>query len=110
MLTKADLCDNPDAFIQQIRDLDPMLMVEQVNSLDAATRRTLGTWCRNSQTVAFLGSSGVGKSTLVNTLNSAQLLNGETGSGYGGVFVKTIAKAATPPAHALCRYWTVADY
>lgn len=77
VLTKADLCETPEAYVDQIRSLDPMLMVEAVNSLEEATKQSLSGWCKNGQTVAFLGSSGVGKSTLVNTLTGKQLL--ETG-------------------------------
>ena len=33
VLTQADLCDNPEAFRQQVQALDPMLMVETVNAL-----------------------------------------------------------------------------
>jgi ribosome biogenesis GTPase len=68
VLTKADCSDEPQAYIEQVRTLDPMLMVEAVNSLDAASVKPLQSWCTNGKTVAFMGSSGVGKSTLVNTL------------------------------------------
>ncbi|MEZ8194180.1 ribosome small subunit-dependent GTPase A [Vibrio cortegadensis] len=68
VLTKADLCDDVEAKCQQVQNLDPMLMIESVNSLDHTSVQTLNAWCKLGQTVAFMGSSGVGKSTLVNTL------------------------------------------
>jgi ribosome biogenesis GTPase len=45
--------------------------VEAVNSKDESVIDVLRPWCRVGQTVALVGSSGVGKSTLVNTLCSA---------------------------------------
>lgn len=68
VLTKADMCDDLQGFVQQVRALDRMLMVEAVNGLDADSVSVLSHWCGVGKTVAFLGSSGVGKSTLINTL------------------------------------------
>lgn len=68
VLTRADLCDAPQGYIQQIQSMDSMLMVEPVNALDADSVSVLKNWCTAGKTVAFLGSSGVGKSTLVNSL------------------------------------------
>ncbi|OBT09496.1 ribosome small subunit-dependent GTPase A [Vibrio sp. UCD-FRSSP16_10] len=69
VLTKADLCSDTESLIQQVQALDPLLMIECVNALDYDNVQRLTPWC----TVAFLGSSGVGKSTLVNTLLQTQL-------------------------------------
>lgn len=68
VLTKADCCDSPQDYVAQVRSVDPMLMVEAVNALDSDSIKPLEQWCTNGKTVAFMGSSGVGKSTLVNTL------------------------------------------
>ncbi|GAD79675.1 ribosome small subunit-dependent GTPase A [Vibrio ezurae] len=68
VLTKADLCEDSYALAQQVQSLDAMLMVETVNALDPSSVQALAPWCKTGKTVAFLGSSGVGKSTLVNTL------------------------------------------
>lgn len=68
VLTKEDLCDDSQALKQQVQDLDPMLIIEAVNALDSDSVQSLQPWCRTGKTVAFMGSSGVGKSTLVNTL------------------------------------------
>jgi len=71
VLTKVDLIEEVEAFRAQARTLRHNLMVEAVNSKDASIIETLHPWCRAGQTVALVGSSGVGKSTLVNTLYTA---------------------------------------
>jgi len=68
VLTKSDLCDEPANYLQQVQAIDSMLMVEAVNGLDENSVKVLEPWCNSGKTIAFLGSSGVGKSTLVNTL------------------------------------------
>ena len=68
ILTKADLVEHVDEFKQQVQSLDPMLAVECVNGLSEDTNAILQPWCKTGNTVALVGSSGVGKSTLVNTL------------------------------------------
>ena len=68
VLTKSDLCDEPSSYVNQVQALDPMLMVEALDARDARCSEVLEPWCRAGNTVAVLGSSGVGKSTLVNTL------------------------------------------
>jgi ribosome biogenesis GTPase len=72
VLTKADLCDDPDSFAHRALQLLPSLRVETVNALDAESTRKLGPFCGTSQTVVLLGSSGVGKSTLVNILTESE--------------------------------------
>ena len=50
---------------------DPGLLVETVNGRDPASVARLAAWCGRGDTVALLGSSGVGKSTLVNSLRGS---------------------------------------
>lgn len=69
VLTKVDRCDKPDDYIDQAQSLDPSLEVVAVNSLDPESVSQLEAWCITGKTVALLGSSGVGKSTLINTLS-----------------------------------------
>lgn len=72
VLTKADLCLDLDEKKALVQKLDPLLMVESVNALDQQQCKRLLPWCQNGKTVAFMGSSGVGKSTLVNSLLQQQ--------------------------------------
>lgn len=72
VLTKQDLCDDTEDKVQQVQQLDSMLMIEAVNSLDMESVQVLSPWCKTGKTVALMGSSGVGKSTLVNSLVGTQ--------------------------------------
>lgn len=71
VLTKADLCDDPAAYRRRATRLAPGLVVETVDGRAAGALLGLEAWCGPGQTVALLGSSGVGKSTLVNSLTGA---------------------------------------
>lgn len=68
VLTKADLCDDPREFVSQSYSLPSVSIVETLNALEPAEVEHLLNWCSRGQTVALVGSSGVGKSTLINTL------------------------------------------
>lgn len=72
ILTKADLVDDSGDFIQRASKLAPAVQVEAVNALQVDTLTCLGPWLKSGQTIALLGSSGVGKSTLTNTLLGLQ--------------------------------------
>ncbi len=68
VLTKIDLADEIELFMEQATTLRPGLVVETVNSRDAQSVDKLRIWCGPGQTVALVGSSGVGKSTIINSL------------------------------------------
>jgi ribosome biogenesis GTPase len=71
VLTKTDLTDDPETFAAAARAIEPGLRVESVNGRDPASVARLSAWCGKGETVALLGSSGVGKSTLVNSLRGS---------------------------------------
>ncbi|MGQ3294103.1 MAG: ribosome small subunit-dependent GTPase A, partial [Shinella sp.] len=66
--TKADTADDAGLFEQQAKALQRDLPVVVLNARSADAVSLLRPWCGVGQTVALVGSSGVGKSTLVNTL------------------------------------------
>lgn len=73
LLTKADTADDAEAYQGQAAALQRGLAVVVLNPRVADAAAALAPWCGAGQTVALVGSSGVGKSTLVNTLaGSAQ--------------------------------------
>jgi ribosome biogenesis GTPase len=78
VLTKADISEGVEEKRALVQQLDPMLMIETLNALNPTECEILLSWCKTGKTVAFMGSSGVGKSTLVNTLlgSSEQLTGG----------------------------------
>lgn len=68
VLTKADLTDTPHDFVRAAAKLLPNLFVEVLDARNPGSVACLVPWCARRQTVALVGSSGVGKSTLINTL------------------------------------------
>ena len=69
VLNKSDLADDADAYLNEAKAAAPGVEVIGMSALDAENVRAhLATWLRPEQTVAFVGSSGVGKSTIINNL------------------------------------------
>ena len=73
ILTKADLADDASVFRARAEALLPGLWVETLDARSAEAATQLGPWCKRGQSVAVVGSSGVGKSTLINTLTGQTL-------------------------------------
>jgi len=71
VLTKADLTATPEHFVAEARALQSGLQVELLDGRDPAQAARLARYCGLGETVALVGSSGVGKSTLVNTLKGS---------------------------------------
>jgi ribosome biogenesis GTPase len=68
VITKADLAAKPEKTLAEASALAPGILVEMLDARETEQVEVLRPWCDTGQTVALLGSSGVGKSTLVNTL------------------------------------------
>jgi ribosome biogenesis GTPase len=72
LLTKADLVADPRSYIDAAQSVSDRVPVVALDARGPAPVEALADWCRPGRTVAFLGSSGVGKSTLTNALLGAQ--------------------------------------
>ncbi|WP_238232892.1 ribosome small subunit-dependent GTPase A [Methylobacterium thuringiense] len=82
VLTKADTVSDADTYRRQAAELQRELVVITLNPRLPEAAEALAPWCGAGQTVALVGSSGVGKSTLVNTLAG---LSQELGQQTGGI-------------------------
>ena len=71
VITKADTVESVSEFVDSAARLSPGLLAEALDARVPQAVQVLRPWCQSGQTVALLGSSGVGKSTLVNTLARA---------------------------------------
>lgn len=76
VLTKADTCDDPRTFSRQAQKLDPAMPVLCIDAKDDDGVQQVARLCRPGQTAVFLGSSGVGKTTLTNGLTGHQAATG----------------------------------
>lgn len=68
VLTKSDLCDDVEAKISDIESIAYGTDIVTTSSVEDVGYDKLMGYIKKDKTVAFLGSSGVGKSTLINRL------------------------------------------
>ncbi|MFV1635776.1 MULTISPECIES: ribosome small subunit-dependent GTPase A [Phaeobacter] len=78
VLTKTDLLADPHDYIDAARAVSDIIDVVALDARGSAPKTDLATWCKPGKTVAFLGSSGVGKSTLANALLDSQSIETQT--------------------------------
>ncbi len=82
VLTKADLAESPQSFVDQVRSLSNTAAVNVIGFDDDACLDPLRGYFGEGVTVALLGSSGTGKSTLINRLSGeARMLTQEVREG-----------------------------
>lgn len=74
ILTKADRCEDPRVFRRRAEEVSPQLKAITIDARDPDEVARLHPWCRDGQVLVLAGMSGVGKTTLLNTLTGeAQL-------------------------------------
>ncbi|MDR3614104.1 MAG: ribosome small subunit-dependent GTPase A [Candidatus Obscuribacterales bacterium] len=74
ILTKIDLVDDVSPFIHEVKEVAEGLPVLAVSSAEHAGLEALAPFRGPDCTIAFVGSSGVGKSTLINALLGSSVL------------------------------------
>lgn len=68
ILTKADQTDDPGGYVRRAERLSPLLTAVAIDATDPIDIRRLHPWVRSGDTLALVGSSGVGKTTIRNAL------------------------------------------
>lgn len=68
VLTKGDLVDNADDYVRRAEALSPHVSAITLDARDPAALDRLLPWLKPGDTAALVGSSGVGKSTILNGL------------------------------------------
>lgn len=96
VLTKVDLTDDADHFKQAARALDPDIQVECVDARDPDHLTGLHPLFPPGETTALIGASGVGKSTLINSLADADQATFEVSTFDGKGQHTTTARSLHP--------------
>lgn len=68
VLTKSDQIDDPDRAVDEVREIAPGVDVVAVSTVDGRGLDAIAKRVSKGRTVALMGLSGIGKSTLVNEL------------------------------------------
>ncbi|QQA42500.1 ribosome small subunit-dependent GTPase A [Pelagovum pacificum] len=71
LLTKADMAEDPDEYRHRATALSPLAVAETLDATDPGELSRLSGWVGTGQTMALVGSSGVGKTTITNGLTGA---------------------------------------
>lgn len=82
ILNKADLCQDNQKRMKEVSRIAPGIPVITMIALQKDSAETLYTYIKKGKTAALLGSSGVGKSTIINQLLGYQRQKVKEISGY----------------------------
>lgn len=74
VLTKTDLVTGAKPYVDTARGVSNRIAVVALDARGDQPPKKLSEWCKPRRTVAFLGSSGVGKSTLINALAGTEAI------------------------------------
>ena len=74
ILTKADLTEDPAGYIVKMENAAPGVRVHAVSSVNGYGMEKLWEYLQPGRTIVFLGSSGVGKSSLLNALAGQKIM------------------------------------
>ena len=82
ILTKTDVCKNTEEKIAEVRTISLNTKIHALSAVQNSGIEDLKFYFENNKTVAFVGSSGVGKSTLINCLCGKEVMEVKDISGY----------------------------
>ncbi len=74
VLTKADLCEDYSGKVAEIEAIAPGMDIHVISAYTGFGMETLNKYLKPAATLVFLGSSGIGKSSLVNALAKEELM------------------------------------
>ncbi len=74
LLTKADLCDDAQSIISEIENVAYGVGIYKISCVTGEGLEELSAYVKSGKTIVFLGSSGIGKSTLLNTLAKSDIM------------------------------------
>lgn len=74
VLTKADVCDNIVDYVNEVEKAAGNVKVYAVSAIRNDGMNELEKYCKPDVTIALMGSSGVGKSTLINALSGSEIM------------------------------------
>lgn len=77
VLTRADTVDDPAPWLAEVAQIAPGIEALALDATDPVQAGRLARWCGRGSTAAFVGSSGVGKSTLIAALTGQEVATGE---------------------------------
>ncbi|WP_420325634.1 ribosome small subunit-dependent GTPase A [Mameliella sp.] len=72
VLTKADMTEDSGDYLRRAERLSPLVTAVALDATNPQEVTRLAPWCKGGQTLALVGSSGVGKTTLRNALTGEE--------------------------------------